>query len=50
LEPGLLREANGGYLILQLDELLDQPHLWFKLKNAMQKASWTGMPIRKARR
>ena len=37
LEPGLLREANGGYLILQLDELLDQPHLWFKLKNAMQK-------------
>ncbi|MFQ2479009.1 Lon protease family protein [Aeromonas caviae] len=37
LEPGLLREANGGYLVLQLDELLDQPHLWFKLKNAMQK-------------
>lgn len=37
LEPGLLRQANGGYLILQLDELLDQPHLWFKLKNAMQK-------------
>ncbi|MGL5303368.1 MAG: Lon protease family protein [Aeromonas sp.] len=37
LQAGLLREANGGYLILQLDELLDQPHLWFKLKNAMQK-------------
>lgn len=36
LEPGLVREANGGYLILPLDELLDQPHLWFKLKNAMQ--------------
>ncbi|MFR9718296.1 Lon protease family protein [Aeromonas diversa] len=37
LEPGLVREANGGYLILPLDELLAQPHLWFKLKNAMQK-------------
>ncbi|UBO75825.1 Lon protease family protein [Aeromonas rivuli] len=37
LEPGLMREANGGYLILQLDELLDQPHLWFKLKNAIFK-------------
>lgn len=37
LEPGLVRQANGGYLILPLDELLDQPHLWFKLKNAMQQ-------------
>ncbi|MGL5947929.1 MAG: Lon protease family protein [Aeromonas sp.] len=45
LEPGLLREANGGYLILQLDELLDQPHLWFKLKNALEKGEldWNAM-------
>ncbi|WP_108650894.1 AAA family ATPase [Dongshaea marina] len=35
LEPGLVRQANGGYLVLPIDELLDQPHLWFKLRNAI---------------
>ena len=39
LEPGLLREANGGYLILQLDEATSiSPISGFKLQNAMQKA------------
>jgi Lon-like ATP-dependent protease len=36
LESGLLREANGGYLILPLEELMDQPELWFKLRNALE--------------
>lgn len=35
LEPGLLREANGGYLIIPVDELLMKPQLWFKLHNAL---------------
>lgn len=35
LEPGLLHQANGGYLIVPIEELLDQPHLWFRLKNAL---------------
>lgn len=36
LEPGLLREANGGFLVLPLEELLDKPELWFKLRNALE--------------
>ena len=35
LEPGLLREANGGYLVLPVEELLMKPQLWFKLHNAI---------------
>ena len=35
LEAGLLREANGGYLIIPVDELLMKPQLWFKLHNAL---------------
>ena len=36
LEPGLLREANGGFLILPLEELMDDPALWFKLRNTLE--------------
>lgn len=36
LEAGLAREANGGFLVLPLEELLDQPELWFKLRNALE--------------
>jgi Lon-like ATP-dependent protease len=39
LEPGLVRQANGGYLIIQTDELLAKPALWFKLQNALAKGS-----------
>lgn len=35
LEPGLIHQANGGYLIVPIDELLEQPQLWFRLKNAL---------------
>lgn len=35
LESGLLREANGGVLVLPLEELMDNPELWFKLRNAL---------------
>ena len=43
LEAGLVREANGGFLILPLDELLDDPALWFKLRNALETGflDWT---------
>ncbi len=36
LEAGLVREANGGFLILPLEELLNDPDLWFKLRNALE--------------
>ncbi|ART79331.1 Lon protease family protein [Oceanisphaera avium] len=35
LEPGLIHQANGGYLIVPIEELLEQPNLWFRLKNAL---------------
>ncbi len=37
LEAGLLREADGGFLVLPVDDLLRNPTLWFKLKNTMQQ-------------
>ena len=35
LEPGLIHQANGGYLIVPIEELLVQPNLWFRLKSAL---------------
>ncbi|MGO1246324.1 MAG: Lon protease family protein [Oceanisphaera sp.] len=43
LEPGLLHQANGGYLVVPIDELLNQPQLWFRLKNALltRQVEWS---------
>lgn len=46
LDPGLLREANGGFLVLPLEELLGKPELWFKLRNALETGflDWSTPP------
>lgn len=46
LEPGLIHQANGGYLIVPIEELLVQPNLWFRLKNALatQRVEWSRPP------
>ncbi|WP_071393565.1 Lon protease family protein [Bacillus tuaregi] len=36
VKPGVLHLANGGYLILQATELLQQPNAWVLLKRALQ--------------
>lgn len=36
IKPGALQMANGGYLILQATELLQQPYAWTLLKRALQ--------------
>ncbi len=36
LEPGLLRKADGGYLVLPVEELVHNPILWFKLKHTLE--------------
>ncbi|PSJ47833.1 peptidase S16 [Zobellella endophytica] len=43
LEPGLIHQANGGYLILPIEELLEQPSVWFRLKNALatRQVEWS---------
>ena len=37
LEPGLLRQADGGILVLRAEELVRNPMLWFKLKNVLSR-------------
>lgn len=39
IKPGALHLANGGYLILQATELLQQPNVWTRLKRALQTRS-----------
>lgn len=39
IKPGALHLANGGYLILQATELLQQPQVWMRLKMALQTGS-----------
>lgn len=36
IKPGALHLANGGYLILQAQDLLQQPYSWNLLKKALQ--------------
>lgn len=39
LEAGLLRKADGGFLVLPIDEIIRNPLLWFKLKNTLAKGT-----------
>lgn len=39
MKPGVLHLANGGYLILQAAELLQDPHVWARLKRTLQTNS-----------
>lgn len=36
IRPGALHKANGGYLILDVDKLLNQPLVWSRLKLALK--------------
>ena len=36
IKPGLLHEANGGYLILNIEELLYNPRAWHILKQVLK--------------
>lgn len=36
IRPGALHKANGGYLLLEVEKLLNQPHVWAKLKLALK--------------
>lgn len=41
--PGLLHQAHGGYLLIKIDDLLNNPDLWYKLKTVVKHnlAPWT---------
>lgn len=36
IRPGALHKANGGYLMLDAEKLLGQPHIWSHLKLALK--------------
>ena len=36
IRPGALHLANGGYLVLQIQDLLADPRSWFKLKRSLK--------------
>ena len=36
IRPGSLHQANGGFLILEADQLLEQPYAWQGLKRALK--------------
>jgi len=36
IRPGALHRANGGYLLLEAEKVLTQPHVWAKLKLALK--------------
>ncbi|GMA51154.1 ATP-dependent protease [Alicyclobacillus contaminans] len=38
IKPGALHQANGGYLVLQVQDLLSHPASWYALKNALKTA------------
>ncbi|MFT6208474.1 MAG: putative ATP-dependent protease, partial [Colwellia sp.] len=41
IRPGALHKANGGYLILEADKLLNQPLVWARLKLALKSQEIT---------
>ena len=36
IKPGLLHEANGGYLILQIEDVLKKPFAWDAIKRSLK--------------
>ena len=39
IRPGALHRANGGYLLLDVDQLIEQPYVWDTLKLAAKSGS-----------
>ena len=37
LTPGLIHQAHGGYIIIKIDELINNPSLWYQLKSVLKQ-------------
>jgi len=46
IKPGLLHKANGGYLILQAQDLLGSPHAWETLRRSLVTGQIVTEPLR----
>jgi len=43
LTPGLLHQAHGGYIVIKIDELINNSSLWYQLKSVIKQGylNWT---------
>ena len=39
LIPGLIHQAHGGYILIKIDELINNPDLWYQLKAVIKQSS-----------
>ncbi|WP_255555001.1 AAA family ATPase [Moritella sp. 24] len=39
LIPGLIHQAHGGYILIKIDELINNPELWYQLKAVIKQGS-----------
>jgi len=46
IKPGLLHKANGGYLILQAQDILGSPHAWETLRRSLITGQIMTEPLR----
>jgi len=46
IKPGLLHKANGGYLILQAQDVLGSPHAWETLRRSLVTGHIVTEPLR----
>jgi len=46
IKPGLLHKANGGYLILQAQDILGSPHAWETLRRSLITGEIVTEPLR----
>ena len=46
IRPGLLHRANGGYLILQVQDVISNPHVWETLKRVIRTGRAAIEPVR----
>ncbi|MCL2528570.1 MAG: AAA family ATPase [Defluviitaleaceae bacterium] len=46
IKPGLLHRANGGYLILQAQDVLGSPHAWETLRRSLVTSQIVTEPLR----
>jgi lon-related putative ATP-dependent protease len=46
IKPGMLHRANGGYLILQAQDILSSPHAWETLRRALVTRQIITEPLR----
>ncbi|WP_293226374.1 AAA family ATPase [Moritella sp.] len=48
LTPGLIHQAHGGYIVIKIDELINNPSLWYQLKSVLKQGVLNWCPSNQA--